>query len=416
MWLSNVGNGFKARRIGREHIRLTDPLMLNFLDQENELFHYPYFLYSPGHGNLDVDEMRDKESIIFDRHRDTFLMTDSGGFQIINGRMSGIWDDKGNLLDEKRLELLRWMENIADAMMTLDVPLFSLSDKAIKNYRENIKADPPYETPQDCLNYTNQNLVFFNENKTGAKPFINIVHGDNVKFARRWYNTVKWFDADGWAFAGTLGGNLHLTMNTLMYMKFDGALVDKRWFHFLGHGTSFAALVLSKLQEMLRERSPDIQVTFDAANPFLNAGRYNLINFGVERRARKNQFITPMKPFNACTVYDPEGQYPRSSGPIMEAIPWGDIVVDPTCRIGGSNMDGLGSAVIMSNNAYQYIDVANKSYIARDAGEMSRLVQKSLNAIEDIFEAKTLETARKRIGEHQDALHNLMISTDVGEI
>ena len=66
---------------------------LNFLNSKEGLFTYKWGLYSAGHADLDVTKTIPAESIIRDREEGTFMLGDSGGFQILKGQWPADWKD-----------------------------------------------------------------------------------------------------------------------------------------------------------------------------------------------------------------------------------------------------------------------------------------------------------------------------------
>ena len=56
---------------------------LNFLNSKQGLYTYQWGLYSAGHANLDTTVNDHAESIIRKREKGTFMLGDSGGFQIL---------------------------------------------------------------------------------------------------------------------------------------------------------------------------------------------------------------------------------------------------------------------------------------------------------------------------------------------
>ena len=84
---------------------------LNFLNSKEGLYYYKWGLYSAGHANLDTTINDPSESIIRDREEGTFMLGDSGGFQILKGQWPADWKDpacpKAMI---KRKAVLNWMD------------------------------------------------------------------------------------------------------------------------------------------------------------------------------------------------------------------------------------------------------------------------------------------------------------------
>jgi hypothetical protein len=90
---------------------------LNWLNPDAAYFPYHWSLYSAGHAELDVNKHSPKEDMVRNRDRSrSFILGDSGGFQIGKGVWEGDWKDPSCPKAQKKRELvLSWM----DAYMTM---------------------------------------------------------------------------------------------------------------------------------------------------------------------------------------------------------------------------------------------------------------------------------------------------------
>ena len=102
---------------------IPDMEQLNWLNDQKGLFHYKWSLYSAGHANLDVNKVDYKEDMVRNRDPNTFLLGDSGGFQIGKGVWEGDWKNPNCPKAQKKRELvLTWMDAYMDYGMCLDIP------------------------------------------------------------------------------------------------------------------------------------------------------------------------------------------------------------------------------------------------------------------------------------------------------
>ena len=79
-----------------EKSRIPYPSMesINWLNKKEGLFNYHWSLYSAGHAELDINKDAPKELMIRERDREnSWLLGDSGGFQIGKGVWEGDWKD-----------------------------------------------------------------------------------------------------------------------------------------------------------------------------------------------------------------------------------------------------------------------------------------------------------------------------------
>ena len=97
---------------------------LNWLNAQESLFPYRWSLYSAGHADIDVTKDSPKEDMIRNRDTNSFLLGDSGGFQIAKGVWEGDWANPTcPKAMKKRTQLLLWMDKYMDYGMVLDVLL-----------------------------------------------------------------------------------------------------------------------------------------------------------------------------------------------------------------------------------------------------------------------------------------------------
>lgn len=306
---------------------VNDVESLNYLDPEKGLFYYKWCLYSAGHANLDLTKNDDRESMFRNRPRDgtSWVLGDSGGFQIGKGVWAGEWrdpngpevqaimadcksrgfeirpvlDKNGNLaLDkkgnprttkvdlvkeyqnklnaaqDKRQKVLNWMDTLMDYGMVLDIPAWVCRSPAgvaatgINSYEEAVAA-------------TKYNNEYFINNRNGNCKFLNVLQGETHAQADDWYQQMKDFSDpkiygdrafNGWAMGGQNMCDLHLTLKRLVALKFDGLLEQghQDWMHFLGTSKLEWALLLTDIQRAIRKHhNPNFTISFDCASPFL---------------------------------------------------------------------------------------------------------------------------------------------------
>ena len=93
---------------------------LNFLNSKEGLYTYKWGLYSAGHANLDTTKNDPCESIVRDREQGTFMLGDSGGFQILKCQWPADWKDPNcPRAMKKRIEVLKWMDTYMDYGITV---------------------------------------------------------------------------------------------------------------------------------------------------------------------------------------------------------------------------------------------------------------------------------------------------------
>jgi hypothetical protein len=237
--------------------------------------------------------------------------------------------------------------------MTLDVPTLSL-DRPASGYKQF----------DDCLNDTLAHLERFAEwNKDIQHPFLNVLQGNNLPQSDQWYAAVKHFPFGGWAFAGYLRKNLHLTIRWLLEMERDGLIgEDRQWVHFLGVGDIQTAAFLTIIRDGLRARlnDPNIQFSMDTSSPLLAAGKFyevytdavlNRTGFRVSSKkisANDPNLVGSAAPFS----------YPLS--PIGQRLTWGDLIVKGKTHA-RSRWDTLTSCMMMNHNIYVHMQALQQA-------------------------------------------------------
>ncbi len=113
------------------------------------------------------------------------------------------------------------------------------------------------------------NLDYFVSNRTpGATRFLNVLQGRSEAESKVWYDEVKGYNLEGWAFAGLHQCTFSMVMNRLLDMWTDGYLQRAEWIHFLGISTFPAAYLFTTIMRCIRQVNPSISVSFDTSNAF----------------------------------------------------------------------------------------------------------------------------------------------------
>ena len=343
---------------------------LNFFNEEDSYYNYKFGLYSAGHAERNLTKCNAREPMIHNRDRTkTILIGDSGGFQIATGVIKVDWKTVMTSAGDKlREEILRYLEHTSDWSMTLDVPAFAavapLSEKTgLTKF-------------SDCLDVSEYNLKYFMEHRVpGKTKFLNVLSGTDEATSKEWYERVIPYsmpDAveamgytrdrtfEGWAFAGINMKHMPCVLNRLLDLRDDGLLEGKDWIHFLGIGRLDWACYLTSIERVLKKHyNPNINISFDAASPFVAAGGYALsynynkfnanqltyaMGRGVDNKALKGS--TEAMPFQ---------------GPINERLTVGDMcVMGPTDlnkhgKVGNTSWDTTSYALVMAHNVYNHI-------------------------------------------------------------
>lgn len=348
---------------------------LDFLKSTKDAyFSYKYGLYSAGHAERNLSKCNAREPMIHNREKDTILIGDSGGFQIATGVIKMDWATvKGPEGDKLREEILRYLEHTADWSMTLDVPAFA--------------AVPPLSEKtgltkfEDTLDITEHNLKYFIKNRVpGATKFLNVISGSSPENSKQWYDTIKPYSVpevveamgypknhtfEGWAFAGINMRHMKTVLERLLDLRDDGLLEGKDWIHFLGIGRLDWACYLTSIERALRKHyNPNINISFDAASPFVAAGGYALsYNYNY---FKSDQLTYAMgRGIDDKSLKGSKKGMPFQ-GPIMERCTLGDICymgegdLNKHGKEGKTSWDTTSYALIMAHNVYNHIQAVQE--------------------------------------------------------
>ena len=247
------------------------------------------------------------------------IIGDSGGYQIASNRMriNG---------DADRMNILRWLENTADVAMTLDVPTGPV-----------LKAGYRFQSTQDCLAATIDHLRFFQRHRVPGKVrFLNVLHGNTASEADAWYDAVKQFPFEGWAFAGVLRHNVEYFLQRIIKMADENQLQGKTWIHVLGTCELETAVLLTALQRAINlHMGIPLRISYDTSSPFriLSFGRvYTLPKFEAKKMHMGGSYAPDGKAFVGSQL-----RWPWPS-PLGDRMTLGDFCVDRP-RTAAGNQD-----------------------------------------------------------------------------
>lgn len=335
---------------------------LDFLKPKDNYFSYKWGLYSAGHAQLDLAKSDVEEAMIQQRDRkNTFILGDSGGFQIITGILKCDW--KNFYTDDTlRQKILNWLEHTADYSMGLDVPTLAASEPF--SSRNGITSF------QQCLDYTKFNNEWFTKHRTYNTKFLNSMQGRTVEEAKHWFDEVKDTPFEGFGFGGSTSKNLVVMLKLLIWMRDHGLMQqgEQDWLHFLGVSRVEYASYYTTIKRMLRETvNPDIDVSYDAASAFI--------------MATKGQHYTNIdltnKKFKAasCPVID-DKRYAGSDlampnmSPIYDRMTAGDLCV---YNHGVPDMAALQAAGIDPDDVFKDKELLNDPSLWVTQGKMNKI-------------------------------------------
>jgi len=366
---------------------------LNFLNSKEGMYYYKWGLYSAGHANLDTTKVDFNESIIRDRESGTFMLGDSGGFQILKGQWPADWKDpncpKAMI---KRKAVLTWMDTYMDYGMCLDIPSQSLRTFHLKDPKTG-KSLHGISTIQEAIDATHINNEYFIENRNGNCKFLNVLQGLTHTQSDQWYEEMKKYcdpniypenHFNGWAFGGQNKIDIHLTLKRIVGIIHDGLLQEGKHdlIHCLGTSILEYAVLFTDIQRAVRKyHNSKLQITFDCASPFFSAAKglayFNTSiehnkkwSYSMEKTAEKKSYATDTRKFSDGVLQDGIHKLFTDS-PVTDRMLMKDLCYRGQGFIGQhgketkTSWDTLSYTLLQSHNVYQHIyavQEANRRY------------------------------------------------------
>lgn len=365
---------------------------LNFLNPKDGAFQYKWALYSAGHADLDTTKLAEKEDMIRNRDRDnSWLLGDSGGFQIAKGLWEGDWTDPNCPKAQKKRELVvNWMEAYMDYGMMLDIPTWTFQDKKAAK-AANI------HSYQDAVDATHINARYYMANRRGNFKVLNVLQGSNHADADHWYNEFKDYcdpkkypdtHFNGWAMGGQNMCDVHLILRRVVTLIHDGLLETgiHDVMHFLGTSKLEWAVLLTDIQRAVRKyHNPNFMITYDCASPFLataNGQVYHSIriedrgkwSYMMAPSADDKKYATDTRLFSQAVVQDGILEAFEDS-PISQHCSIKDICIykpgdlNKVGNEGRTSWDSFSYALQMGHNVWMHIESTQRANKMYDEGQ-----------------------------------------------
>lgn len=419
-------SGFYATYVGKQRYgNYVDPARvpaglgtveaMNFLNPKEGAFHYKWALYSAGHAELDVNKFSEKEDMLRNRDRDnSWLLGDSGGFQIAKGLWPGDWTSETCPQAMKKRELvINWMEEYMDYGMMLDIPTWTFqSPKAAE--ASNIRS---YD---DAVKATHINAKYYMKNRRGNFKVLNVLQGSNHTNAESWYQEFKHYcdpkqypdtHFNGWAMGGQNMCDVHLILKRLVHMIHDGLLETGLHdvMHFLGTSKLEWAVLLTDIQRAVRKyHNPNFMITYDCASPFLataNGQIYHTIradhkgkwSYMMSASIDDKKYATDTRPLREAILTDPVKNFDAfEDSPISIACQAKDICIynpgdlNKIGKEGKTSWDSFSYALQMGHNVWMHIESTQRANELYDTGKYPYMMvyekQTETHVFKDIVE------------------------------
>ena len=355
---------------------------MNFLNAKEAYFPYKWGLYSAGHANLDTTKFDPSEDMIRNRDPDSFLLGDSGGFQIGKGVWGGDWRAGSGCpkAQKKRDQVLDWMESYMNYGMTLDVPGW------VGRTPSGVAATK-ISTYQEAVDATKYNYEYWLKNRRGNCKFLTVLQGDDHTEADQWYNEMKHFcdpkvyptnHFNGWAMGSQNKCDAHLVLKRLVTLIYDGLLETGKqdWVHYLGTSKLEWAMMFTDIQRAIRKNhNPNFTISFDCASPFLatangqvydenrlpDRGRWG---YHMTKAVDDKKYAHDNRLFRDVMLQDViRNQVSKTfiDSPIMQRTKISDVCwyapgdLNKIKKEGKTSWDSFSYAILMGHNVYAHI-------------------------------------------------------------
>lgn len=379
--------------------RNIDSNFFNFFLKKDSAFYWPYALYSAGQQPFTTMNI---EQMVFNRSKHVKIITDSGGYQIINGKVLDF--GKPKQVEQKALQILDWQMKAGNIGVIIDVPLGSIDSPK----------QPFINSFDDCLNQTIKHINIFANNGMEKHSFLNAIHGRNPTECNKWYAAVRQWRLQGWAFGGFMKENLYLLIRQLLILIQNGDLAQGKqdWIHLFGIGIASDAIYFTAIKRGLRRFNPNVEISFDTASWAIVAGRtYSIYEyfepFGNDKlrqvSAPKKSRDDVARPEHVTRLLEQLKREPQKAfwddgaeffegmrSPVLHGFNRDDLVVDWTKSKAG--WDNVSVAIAAAHNLYVTIDAIQGTNWCWDRYARYRneteIVKRVVDAIDGVFTAE----------------------------
>jgi len=361
---------------------------LNWLNTKDYYFNYKWNLYSAGHATLDLNKKNHGEAMIRERDKkNTWLLGDSGGFQIATGKWAGNWNAGSGCpkAQGKREGVLKWLDSLADYGMALDIPSWVVEKEA----RDACQI----YTHADAVKASQYNNDYFLANRKGYKnggvKLLNVLQGATHKGAEDWYQIMKHYcdvgrhptnHFNGWAMGGQNMCDIDLILRRLVALRHDG-LLEKGihdHMHFLGTSKLEWAVLLTDIQRAIRRNhNSNFNITFDCASPFLAAANGQIYreitldhrekwSYRMEGGVDNKKYSSDTRKLSEAILQD--GLFGKfEDSPISSRCSMKDIctyapgALNKINKEGKTSWDTLSYGIWMAHNTFMHIEAVQRA-------------------------------------------------------
>jgi hypothetical protein len=277
----------------------------------------------------------------------------------------------------------------------------------------------------DATRFNNEYFIAHRKGvRNGGAKFLNVLQGANHSEAEDWYQTMKHYcdpvqypdkHFNGWGMGGQNMCDVHLILNRLIALKYDGLLQEgvHDWMHFLGTSKLEWAVLLTVIQRAVRRyANPAFTISFDCASPFLATANGQVYyenvfepngrwGYRMESSADDKKYALDSRKWSDGVIQDSIHQRWVDS-PISNMLTMKDVCIykpgdlNKNGKEGKTSWDSFSYALLMGHNVYMHLTAVQEANRRFDAGEHPAMMQRSTgdhaffeDIVERIFSAPT---------------------------
>ncbi len=344
------------------------PKDLDFLSSDSRLWSCKYALYSSG--QFEKAFVTTDDMVINRKREGVIVVGDSGGYQLGTGAIKSKrekeaiyrYQDSPQEFYQNwfttgyRERVLNWLDAYTDYAMTLDLPLWA-----------SIEEEPKSTSPirnlsiKQLIDLSVDNLRYFQENRgrnfggEGTK-FLNVIQDIKQEGAGElWYDAVKDFEFEGWAFGGrsSLLRNMLRRLRTLLN---EDRLKRTEIIHLLAKSPPIQSVIYTAIQKAVsKAANRPVRFTYDSSSPHRASGLTRAIYHKPELTSNLRTWRLPSRaiPQNMQVA---RGNVPvdlPEFSPLADLFSVNDIVFHKqTNRFG--RVDNLGEHLMTNHNIYTF--------------------------------------------------------------
>lgn len=381
---------------------------LDFFNPNSRLWSCGYALYSAGQF---TDSQLRSDIIAYRDRSKSVVIGDSGGFQLGTGKISNV-SEKAALVRYAsdpaqqvanwhatgfRERTLEFLDLYCDYSMTLDMPLWARnpdallgsSDKKGSSQLRNLEIQQLIQLSVDNLRYFSDNR---GRNRGRGTKFLSVLQDDGGGTGDRWYDAVKGFEFEGWAFAGQFS-RLPQTMKLLRRLLDDNKLDKTEWVHVLQNSPPIMTALYTAVQRSLSEAAGHkITLSCDSSSPHQAAGKNRALYRSPNYTSKLSSWRMSLDaiPQNIQVARGRAKVPMPADSPLAKYFTINDLVYhdDPYQH---SFVDPLSEHLIVNHNIYTFHTTAQKSCDLifdekkRDLSLVPQAIQEFVGFVESYF-------------------------------